>query len=224
MPDRQSGRGPKYDQSPCFGIEVLTDLHATDLGIIMNNGGTIAAIADWFDTGMPYIDGIVTVSGPGIEQPSKLIVPLGTPVREVLRYCGGLSDDTQLKKLSLGGPMMGPPHRQPGRPPSSKAAPGSSAFTATETVRPREYPCIRCGRCLEACSYFLNPSRLARLAKSRMYEEMKRIQIMECVECDSCTYACPSGIPIVQLIRTAKRTLRSHKLDCIVDLAWHCNP
>ncbi|WP_165742453.1 4Fe-4S dicluster domain-containing protein, partial [Candidatus Thiosymbion oneisti] len=72
-------------------------------------------------------------------------------------------------------------------------------------------PCIRCGRCLEACPYFLNPSRLARLAKSRMYEEMKHIQIMECVECGSCTYACPSGIPIVQLIRTAKRALRGHK-------------
>jgi electron transport complex protein RnfC len=44
-----------------------------------------------------------------------------------------------------------------------------------------------------------------------MFEEMKRANVMECVECGSCTYACPSGIPIVQLIRTAKSNLRGHK-------------
>jgi len=193
-----------------LGIEVPAGLHAADLGIIMNNVSTIAAIADWFDTGMPYIDGMVTVSGPGIERPSNLIVPLGTPVREVLRFCGGLSDDT--REVIMGGPMMGTPIASLDAP-IIKSSSGILAFTATETARPREYPCIRCGRCLEACPYFLNPSRLARLAKSRMYEEMKRIQITECVECGSCTYACPSGIPIVQLIRTAKRALRGQKRE-----------
>jgi electron transport complex protein RnfC len=64
---------------------------------------------------------------------------------------------------------------------------------------------------VEACPYFLNPSRLARLARAHLYDEMKRIQVMECVECGSCTYSCPSGIPIVQLIRTAKSNIRSRR-------------
>ena len=34
---------------------------------------------------------------------------------------------------------------------------------------------------------------------------------MECVECGSCTYSCPSGIPIVQMIRTAKNNLRGEE-------------
>ena len=72
----------------------------------------------------------------------------------------------------------------------------------------REYPCIRCGRCLEACPYFLNPSKLARLAKARLFEEMQRYSVSDCVECGSCTYSCPSGIPIVQLIRSAKSQIR----------------
>ena len=189
-------------------IEVPAGLHAADLGIIMNNVSTIAAIADWFDIGMPYIDRMVTVSGPGIGRPSNLLVPLGTPVREVLRYCGGLSEDT--REVIMGGPMMGTPIASLDAP-IIKSSSGVLAFTAAETARSREYPCIRCGRCVEACPYFLNPSRLARLAKARMYDEMKRIQVMECVECGSCTYSCPSGIPIVQLIRTAKRNIRSHK-------------
>jgi Na+-translocating ferredoxin:NAD+ oxidoreductase subunit C len=191
-----------------LGIEVPAGLHAADLGIIMNNVSTIAVIADWLDSGMPYIDRMVTVSGPGIERPSNLLVPLGTPVREVLRFCGGLSPDT--REVIMGGPMMGTPIASLDAP-VIKSSSGILAFTAAETARPREYPCIRCGRCVEACPYFLNPSRLARLAKARMYEEMKRIQVMECVECGSCTYSCPSGIPIVQLIRTAKSNIRSHK-------------
>ena len=80
--------------------------------------------------------------------------------------------------------------------------------SGSDTARPREYPCIRCGRCLEACPYFLNPSRLARLSKARLFEEMENYSVMDCVECGSCTYACPSRIPIVQLIRTAKSQLR----------------
>jgi electron transport complex protein RnfC len=191
-----------------LNIEVPAGLHAADLGIIVNNVSTIAAIAEWFDAGMPYIDRMVTVSGPGIERPSNLIVPLGTPVREVLRFCGGLTDDT--REVIMGGPMMGTPIASLDAP-IIKSSSGILAFTGAETARPKEYPCIRCGRCVEACPYFLNPSRLARLARTRMYEEMKRIQVMECVECGSCTYSCPSGIPIVQLIRTAKSNIRSHK-------------
>jgi H+/Na+-translocating ferredoxin:NAD+ oxidoreductase subunit C len=91
--------------------------------------------------------------------------------------------------------------------PVMKGTSGILAFTDKDTARPREYPCIRCGRCLEACPYFLNPSRLARLARARMFIEMKAYRVTDCVECGSCTFACPSGIPIVQLIRTAKNNL-----------------
>ncbi len=191
-----------------LGIEVPTGLHASDLGIIMNNVSTIAAIADYFDSGLPYIDRMVTVSGPGIEYPANLIVPLGTPVREVLRFCGGLKQDT--KEVIMGGPMMGTPIASLDAP-IIKSSSGVLAFTAEQTARPKEYPCIRCGRCVEACPYFLNPSKLARLARARLFEQMKRANLMECVECGSCTYSCPSGIPIVQLIRSAKSNIRSHK-------------
>ncbi len=189
-------------------VEVPAGLHAADLGIIMNNVSTVAAIADYFASGMPYIDRMVTVSGPGIEYPANLVVPLGTPVREVLRFCGGVREDT--REVVMGGPMMGTPVASLDEP-VIKSSSGLLAFTAEHTARPTEYPCIRCGRCVEACPYFLNPARLAKLAKARLYDEMKAFQVMECVECGSCTYSCPSGIPIVQMIRTAKNTLWAKK-------------
>ena len=53
--------------------------------------------------------------------------------------------------------------------------------------------------------------RLARLSKARMFDEMKAYNVFDCVECGCCTFACPSSIPIVQLIRTAKDDLRHRK-------------
>ncbi len=188
-----------------FGIEVPVGQLPRDVGITVNNVGTIVAIADYFNTGLPLIERIVTVSGPGVEKPANLIVPLGTPVREVLRFCGGLKQTT--REVIMGGPMMGMPIASLDVP-ILKGSSGIIAFTADKTAKPKEYPCIHCGRCAEACPHFLNPSRLARLAKVSRYEEMAQFHAMECVECGACTFSCPSGIPIVQLIKVGKTEIR----------------
>jgi len=188
-----------------FGIEVPAGQLPRDVGITVNNVGTIVAIADYFNTGLPLIERIVTVSGPGVEKAANLIVPLGTPVREVLRFCGGLKQTT--REVIMGGPMMGMPIASLDVP-ILKGSSGIIAFTADKTAKPKEYPCIHCGRCAEACPHFLNPSRLARLAKVSRYEEMAQFHAMECVECGACTFSCPSGIPIVQLIKVGKTEIR----------------
>ena len=181
-----------------------------DVGIAVNNVGTIVAIADLFSTGSPLIERIVTVSGPGVDQPANLLVPLGTSVRDLLRFAGGLNDES--KEIIMGGPMMGFPIASLDVP-ILKGSSGILAFTEHETARPPEYTCIRCGRCLEACPYFLNPSRLALLSRNRRYEETTEFHVMDCVECGACSYACPSNIPITQLIRTAKDNLRQHPME-----------
>lgn len=193
-----------------FGREVPAGQLPRDVEVNVNNVSTVIAINDYFEKAKPLIERIVTVSGPGVAYPANLIVPLGTPVREVLRFCGGLKEET--KEAIMGGPMMG-------RPISSLDAPivkGSSgilALTEQEIVSKTEYPCISCGRCVEVCPYFLNPARLAKLSRARMYEEMKNYHVMDCVECGCCTFACPSGIPIVQLVRTGKDHIRRAKKD-----------
>ncbi len=181
-----------------------------DIGVAVNNVGTIVAIADLFESGIPLIERVVTVSGPGIDQPANLMVPLGTPVRDVLEFCGGLNEET--REVIMGGPMMGFPIASLDVP-ILKGSSGILAFTEQQTARPHEYPCIRCGRCLEACPYFLNPSRLALLSRNRRYEESVEYNVMDCVECGACSFACPSNIPIVQLIRTAKDNLRQHPVE-----------
>ena len=191
-----------------FDVEVPAGQLPRDVGVNVNNVGTIVAIADFFLRGMPLIERVVTVAGPGVTYPANLIVPLGTPVRDVVKFCGGLKPGS--REIIMGGPMMGRPIASLDVP-ILKGCSGVLVFTEEETARLKEYPCISCGRCLEACPYFLNPSRLARLSKARMYDEMKDYHVFDCVECGCCTFACPSHIPIVQLIRTGKDDLTHRK-------------
>ncbi|MGI9236798.1 MAG: electron transport complex subunit RsxC [Woeseiaceae bacterium] len=191
-----------------FGKEVPAGQLPRDVEVNVNNVGTIVAIADYFLRGLPLIERVLTVAGPGVSYPANLIVPLGTPVREVVRFCGGLKGET--REIIMGGPMMGRPIASLDVP-VLKGCSGVLVFTEEQTSRRKEYPCIRCGRCLEACPYFLNPSRFARLARARMFDEMKSFNLFDCVECGCCTFACPSNIPIVQLIRTAKDDLTHRK-------------
>jgi len=193
-----------------FGVEVPAGGLPRDVGMNVNNVGTLIAIADYFNTGMPLVERIVTVSGPGVTYPANLIVPLGTPVREVLRFCGGLKETT--REVIMGGPMMGTPIASLDVP-VVKGTSGLLAFTEQRASKPKEFPCVRCGRCVEACPHYLNPSRLARLSKMGRYEEMKDYYINDCVECGSCTFSCPSGIPLIQLIRVGKIELRKGQIQ-----------
>lgn len=180
-----------------------------DLGIVVNNVGTMAAIADYFEDGQPLIERVVTVSGPAVKHPANLIVPIGTSVREVLEHCDGLHPELEL--VVMGGPMMGSPLASVDVP-ILKGTSGILAFTKEDVGFQEEYACIRCGRCLEACAQFLNPSRFARLARAGLHDEALDLNVTDCMECGACSFACPSGIPIVQLIRTSKAWLRDAKI------------
>ncbi|MCP3962924.1 MAG: electron transport complex subunit RsxC [bacterium] len=191
-----------------YDIEVPAGGLPLDVEILVNNVGTMAALADCFDHGRPLIERIVTVAGPGIERPANLLVPVGTPVRAVLDHCGGLRPET--REVVMGGPMMGMPLASLDVP-VLKGTSGLLAFTEAEARLANEYTCIRCGRCGEACPQFLNPSRLSRLARAGRYEEMEEYFATDCMECGSCSFACPSGIPVVQLIRVGKQAIREKK-------------
>jgi electron transport complex protein RnfC len=190
-----------------YGVEVPAGRLPLDVGVVVNNVGTMVGIAEWFDRGQPLIERVVTVSGPGVERPANLMVPIGTPVREVLRHCG-LSE--RACQVVMGGPMMGQTLAALDAP-VLKGTGGLLAFTEGEVSHPSEYACVKCGRCLEACGEFLNPQRLARLARAGRYEDLERAYVMDCMECGACTFTCPSGVPIVHLIRVAKSAIRDRK-------------
>ena len=73
--------------------------------MVVQNVGSVAAIAEVFETGLPLIERIVTVSGHGLRSPANLIVPVGTRLRDLFAFCGGVTPDAA--EVIMGGPMMG---------------------------------------------------------------------------------------------------------------------
>ena len=62
-------------------------------------------------TGMPLTLKRVTVDGSAVAEPKNVIVPVGTPIKEVIAFCGGYKEEP--KKILMGGPMMGiAPHQR----------------------------------------------------------------------------------------------------------------
>ncbi len=190
------------------GQEVPSGKLPVHVGVLVQNVGSAACIAEVFETGMPLIERIVTVSGRGVKQPANLVVPVGTRIRDVFEFCGGLTDDVE--QVVFGGPMMGVV--QPNLDaPVVKGTTGILALTAREIVDKPAQACIHCGRCLDACPVFLNPERMAALAQLGRFEEMKAMHLADCMLCGSCAYACPSGLPLSQMFALSKSTLRRRK-------------
>ena len=77
-------------------------------------------------------------------------------------------------------------------------------LTAADVKPKHTYPCIKCGHCLDACPVFLNPQALGQMARAARYDEMMEYDLMDCMLCGSCSYVCPSNIPLVQYFRIAK--------------------
>jgi Na+-translocating ferredoxin:NAD+ oxidoreductase subunit C len=191
-----------------MGREVPSGKLPMHVGAVVQNVGSIAMIGEIFETGMPLVERIVTVSGPGVVRPSNLIVPVGTKVRDLLDFCGGLTPDAS--EIVLGGPMMGAALADQDTP-VLKGTTGVIALTEKQTRRAPSMPCISCGRCLEACPIFLNPSQLGKLAQAGRYEEMEAAHLNDCMLCGSCSFVCPSSIPLAQMFALSKTALRKRK-------------
>jgi Na+-translocating ferredoxin:NAD+ oxidoreductase subunit C len=191
-----------------FHREVKAGGLPIDIEMVVHNVATAVALTDLFDTGQPLIERVVTVTGPGVRRPANLLVPLGTKVADVLEYCGGLRPET--RQVILGGPMMGTAQKSL-EIPVTKGTSGILALTSRARLGVEEEPCIRCGRCLEACAMFLNPSRLAQLVRAEAVEELEAMHVTDCFECASCSFVCPSHLPLVQLMRMGKAMVRQAK-------------
>ena len=183
------------------GREVPSGKLPVHVGVVVQNVGSIATIAEVFETGLPLVERIVTVSGPGVRRPANLIVPVGAKLRDVLAFCGGITDDAT--EILFGGPMMGMPQSDLDVP-IVKGTTGVIVLTAAESKPDRIYPCIRCGACLDACPAFLNPQLLGSLARAGRYEEMEAHHLADCMLCGSCAYVCPSNLPLSQMFALAK--------------------
>jgi electron transport complex protein RnfC len=194
-----------------LGIELPIGQLPSSIGVGIFNVATLAQLGKLIPSENGLIERVMTVSGPGVTRPGNYVIPLGTPLKFILEQCGftGTAD-----YVILGGPMMGKTVPTLDAP-VVKTTSGILAFDKTLAdlkKNEREYPCIKCGACVQACPMFLNPSELGLLAKKEHYEEMRDEHYLDiCCGCNCCTYVCPSNIPLLSLFKTAQEINRTKK-------------
>jgi len=184
-----------------LGREIPSGGLPIDIGVICQNTATAVAVHDAIRFNRPLIERVLTVTGEGVESPANYLVPLGTPLGEILGRAG-LKDGAN--ELIIGGPMMGLA-QYTSDVAVTKGTSGILALTGVEAHEAKS--CIRCGRCVEVCPWRLVPSYLSIICEARNIDAIKASDIMDCKECGCCTYVCPSRRPIVHLVKYGKAEL-----------------
>lgn len=192
-----------------LGLEVPSTQYPSMTGYICQNVGTVYALRNLIRHGEPLIKRIVTVTGDGIAEPGNVEALIGTPISELVEFCGGYTQDVD--RLVLGGSMMG--YALPGDElPITKASNCVIAAAPAEIRRDySEWPCIRCGDCGLACPARLLPQELLRAARSSNHPLLSDLGVEDCIECGCCDVICPSHIPLTDEFRRAKFAHRRYE-------------
>ncbi len=180
-----------------------------DVGCIVINCTTLAVIAKYIETGMPLVEKVITVDGSAVANPQNLIVPVGTPIQDVLDYVGLKAEP---RKVLYGGPMMGisVPNLEA---PVMKNTNAILAFAEKEAADPVPTACIRCGRCVAHCPFHLMPLEIERAYNERDGAALKALKVNLCMECGCCSYGCPARRPLVQVNKLAKGVLNKYNAE-----------
>jgi electron transport complex protein RnfC len=171
------------------------------------NVTTIYSICRAVYEGLPLTEKVVTVTGEGANEPKNVIVRIGTPLEELLKFAGGMKEETC--KVVCGGPMMGTAQGDLSVP----VVKGTNAVLClTDPAPAAENPtCIRCGKCIKACPMGLQPLQLYRYVNAGMKDELERFNLEDCMECGCCSYVCPGRLPLVETFKAGKKLLKEGK-------------
>jgi electron transport complex protein RnfC len=175
-----------------------------DVGVVVQNIGTVVAISNALETGMPLVERVVTITGSAVKEPKNLLVKIGTSFKDAIEFCGGYSEE--LGKLINGGPMMGIA-QYTDEVPIIKGTSGILVLNRKDSVQPEPTNCIRCAKCIQGCPSYLQPLMISKNALMGRFDEAESYNAMDCIECGICSFVCPAKIPLVDSIRMAKKEI-----------------
>ncbi|MBQ6259962.1 MAG: RnfABCDGE type electron transport complex subunit C [Firmicutes bacterium] len=172
-----------------LGVRTAPGELLKDKGVLVLNVSTLIKLQQYVVTGMPLVSRTVTVDGDAVSRPMNVEVPVGTPVMDVLQFCG--ADMESLRKIIVGGPMTGI-----ALPDTnfyvSKTDDAFICFSAYRAERDRETGCINCGRCIAACPQGLMPNLLFKAWRKRDEEALEKGYLSACTGCGCCSFVCPA--------------------------------
>lgn len=177
-----------------------------NVGAIVQNVGTAFAVYQAVMKHKPLFERYTTVTGKKIKNPGNFLVRMGTPFSQLIDACGGLPDEDN--KVLAGGPMMGKAVMSLDVP-VCKGTNSITVLSGFDAHRKNIQPCIRCGKCIDACPMGLEPYLLATLSSLKEYERLEQEDVTSCISCGSCQFTCPSHRPILDNILQGKGAVMS---------------
>jgi len=172
-----------------------------DVGCVVNNVVTVLNIYDIIENNIPVITRVLSVVGE-VKNPKTIIVPIGTIIKDVIKFCGGATVEDYV--VIDGGPMMG------------KIVSEENVITKRTSgilVLPKDHPvilmksvpqhnylyqiksaCEQCQDCTEICPRYLlghdfECHKIQRFVSYQMDEFLT--QAFLCCECGLCDWVCP---------------------------------
>ena len=186
------------------GRKIAHNMLPIDVGCIVLNCTTVAAIGAYLRTGMPLVEKCVTVEGGAVTKPQNVIAPIGASLQDLFDYCGGLTE--QPAKIIYGGPMMGITAVNTDAP-VIKNTNAVLALTEKEARLPKTTACIRCGACVNTCPFGLAPASIAQAYDKKDVAMLNELMVKSCMECGCCSFVCPANRPLVQINKLSKQFL-----------------
>jgi electron transport complex protein RnfC len=184
-----------------LGKEVPSGKLPFDIGVVVQNVGTAFAIYEAVYKNKPLYERVVTVAGSCISQPKNLLTRIGTPIKELIEFCGPLKEEPA--KIVLGGPMMGVA-QYTDLVPVIKTTTGIILMNEKEARIEEQEFCIRCGACVRECPVGLMPCLINLASEKELWPQAKKYCALDCIECGLCNYVCPAKRRLVQSIKRAK--------------------
>ena len=179
-----------------------------DIGVVVQNVGTIFAIQEAVVTGKPLYERYITVSGSLIQKPGNYKVKIGTTIADIVEECGGLKGDPD--KIVVGGPMCGQSIASM-EIPVVKGTSGILFLSKDEIASGDFSSCIKCGRCVSACPINLLPSDLGNAVEMNRPDLAEELHPFDCIMCGCCTFVCPARRPNSHFIKLAQEKLRQNR-------------
>ena len=176
------------------------------VGCVVENVGTAAAIADAVTKGLPLVQRVTTVSGDAVANPKNILAPTGTRYADLIEFAGG--EKVPPAKIISGGTMMGfnVSSTDIG---TTKTTSGLLLLSRDRVFQYSSQACINCGRCLRACPMQLNPAAISRSVEADDIAAAQSFGVMNCIECGACSFGCPAYRSITQHCRRAKASIRA---------------
>lgn len=190
------------------GRKINSSMLPADVGCVVDNVDTVAAIYRAVCKQTPLLRKIITVTGDAIASPKNFSVRLGTSYQELIDAAGGFK--TEPEKVISGGPMMGQALFDLSIP-VSKTSSALTCLTKDQVAELEPSACIRCGRCVSVCPGRVVPQKMMKAAERHDLDAFVKLNGMECCECGCCAYICPARRPLTQAFKEMRKAVMASR-------------